>query len=191
MKDSFMALFKNEFSYFKRLIFRKKILIKDNRKRLNELYQLIDFKEFQKRDLIKRHLPQLLKYEDKNSMRNSIETRLPFVDYKFVASAISINDTLKFKKGYLKYLLRKIVEDILPNEIVWRKNKFGFEAPEEMWIKQSKTMMINQIQKSDILKALISKKDNFYNNNSMLWKMYNISIWEEVYNVKFEKKENV
>ncbi len=191
--NSFIVLFKNELSYIKRLFFSKKVFIKvkDDRKRLNYLYKFVDFKSFQKRDLMKRHLPQLLKYEDKNSMRHSVETRLPFVDYEFISSAVSINDKFKFKNGYLKYILRKMVENILPSSITWRKNKFGFEAPEDMWIEKHKDMMIAKIKKSDILNALVEKNDNMYENNSILWKMYNISVWEKVYNVKFDAREIV
>lgn len=193
LRSSVLVLFKNELSYLKRLFFRKKVFIKlkDNRTRHNHLYQFIDFKNFQKRDLMKRHLPQLLKYEDKNSMRHSIETRLPFVDYAFVSSAVSVNDKFKFKKGYLKYILRKMVENRLPNSITWRKNKFGFEAPEDMWIDKHKDMMLRAIKKSDILNALVEENNNLYKNNSILWKMYNISVWEKVFNVKFYKEESV
>ena len=193
LKSSFIVPFQNELSYMKRLFFRKKVFIKikDDRKRLNHLYKFVDFKGFQKRDLMKRHLPQLLKYEDKNSMRHSVETRLPFVDYQFISSAVSINDKFKFKNGYLKYILRKMVENTLPISITWRKNKFGFEAPEDMWIEKHKDMMIAQIKKSDILNALVEENHNMYANNSILWKLYNISVWEKVYNVKVDMREIV
>jgi len=189
IKDSLISLFHNELSYLKRAVFRQAaVRVKDERNHLNELYKFVDFKQFQKRDLLKRHLPQLLKYEDKNSMKNSIETRLPYVDFEFVSNAISINDKLKFKDGYLKYILRKVAEKVLPIEVVWRKNKFGFEAPEETWIKEHRNMMISQIQESNIIHTIIKNSETYFGSKTMLWKLYNIAVWEKVFNVKVSDK---
>ncbi len=186
LRDSIIVLVRNKLSYIEQ-VFRKKridIKIKNDRLRLNHLYEFTEFKQFQKRELMCRNLPHLLRYEDKNSMRNSVETRLPFIDYTFVQSAVSMNDELKFKNGYLKYLLRKIVKNILPKSIVWRKNKFGFEAPTDMWIDNQREIMIDAIKKSKIIEYTVEINDKVFNNKSLLWKMYNVAIWEEVYEVK-------
>jgi len=153
--------------------------------RLNKLFEFKIFKDFQIRELSLRNLPHLLKYEDKNSMRHSIETRLPFVDYQFAKAAISVNDGLKFKNGYLKYLLRKIVVNILPKDIVWRTNKFGFEAPTNMWIDNYKNDMIVKIKKSAILKQSIDINTSALKDYKILWRLYSVAVWEEVYKVKF------
>lgn len=186
LRDSLIVLFRNELSFLEKFIRNKKAFLKaeNDRKRLNHIFEFKDFKNFQKREIIVRNLPHLLRYEDKNSMRNSVETRLPFVDYQFVLSAISINDSLKFKKGFLKYLLRKIIEPILPESIVWRINKFGFEAPTDMWIDGHKNEMIATIKNSEIINQTIELKHNIYNNKSLLWKMYNVAVWEKVFKVK-------
>ena len=133
-----------------------------------------------------RKLPHLLRCEDRNSMRNSVETRLPFIDYQFVQKSISMNDDLKFKDGYLKYLLRKVVTNSLPRKITWRKNKFGFEAPADMWIEQHKKDMINKIRNSTLIGHIVELNNKSFDNNIMLWKLYNISVWEEIYNVQFD-----
>ena len=155
-------------------------------KRLKPLFVIKSPAEFQKLELMYRKLPSLLKYEDKNAMRHAIETRLPFIDYKFVEKAISFDDNLKFKGGFLKYTLRKVVENLLPKEIVWRTNKFGFEAPSDMWINENKDKMIQSIEKSEILKNIINfNRKSIKNNNKLFWKLYNISAWERIYNVKY------
>jgi asparagine synthase (glutamine-hydrolysing) len=74
-------------------------------------------------------LPQLLKYEDRNSMAHSIEARVPFTDYRLVDYMFSIPPVFKIRHGWTKWLLRLAVKDLLPAEIVWRKDKLGFATP--------------------------------------------------------------
>jgi len=188
IKSFISVLLGNKMRYLKAVFGINKLNLKIyyNEKRLSHLYDFKNFKDFQKRELMLRNLPHLLRYEDKNAMRNSVETRLPFIDYKFVTNAVSMHDSLKFKNSYLKYLLRRTVDDILPKSIVWRTNKFGFEAPTDMWIDKQKGMMIEKIKASKILENIIEINDTIFKNRALLWKMYNISIWEKVYGVKFE-----
>lgn len=186
LRDSIIVLFRNQLSFIEKIIRKKRTFIKlpYSRKRLNHIFKFQEFKNFQKRELMLRNLPHLLRYEDKNSMRHSVETRLPFVDYKFVKSAVSINDDMKFKNGFLKYLLRRVVENILPKNIVYRTNKFGFEAPSDMWIDSYKDEMIKSIEKSNIINYTVNLNAKMYRNKSLLWKLYNIAVWEKVYAVK-------
>jgi asparagine synthase (glutamine-hydrolysing) len=190
IKSSLILLVRNQFSFIESYIRKKRVNLKvlHNRKRLNNLFSLIGFKNFQKREMMLRNLPHLLRYEDKNSMRHSIETRLPFVDYLFVNDAISVNEKLKFKNGYLKYLLRKIVNKKLPHEIVWRTNKFGFEAPTDMWLNVYKAEMIDQISHSNILEHVMDINDKVFNEKGLLWRMYNIAVWEKVFKVKLSTR---
>jgi len=189
LQSTISVLLGNKMRHLKYLLGKNKlkVKIKYDINRLESLFDFKEFKEFQKRELMIRNLPHLLRYEDKNSMRHSVEARLPLIDYQFVTTAISMNDSLKFKNGYLKYLLRKAVENILPKNIVWRTNKFGFEAPTDMWIDRHKDIMIDKVKKSKILQNTVEVNDKIFNNKSLLWKMYNIAIWEKIYGVKFEK----
>jgi asparagine synthase (glutamine-hydrolysing) len=158
--------------------------VKYNARRLKPLFAVKSPKDFQMLEILHRKLPNLLKYEDKNAMRHAVETRLPFVDYHFVTTAVSFDDKLKFKDGYLKYTLRRVVENILPAEVVWRTNKFGFEAPSDLWIAENKDMMIENIKASAIIQKLMNPSGKALNDNKLLWKLYNIAIWEQVYQVK-------
>ena len=142
-----------------------------------------DISKLQLLELSQTQLPHLLKYEDKNSMQHSIETRLPFLDYKLLELSISINNNLKIKKGWTKYILRRSTEEKLPKEVIWRKNKFGFEAPSKEWLK-NKDIFNMQIKKSKILKEIFLKEFNGTNDVNLLWKLYNIARWEEIYEVE-------
>jgi asparagine synthase (glutamine-hydrolysing) len=77
-------------------------------------------------------LPRLLNGEDRNSMAHSIESRVPFTDHRLVDYVFAIPATYKIHQGWTKWLLRLAVNDLLPPEIVWRKDKVGFATPRWM-----------------------------------------------------------
>ena len=82
------------------------------------------------------NLRQLLRYEDINSMRFGIEARMPFTDYRLVEYAFTVPACYKIHNGWTKYILRKAIEDLLPHDIVWRRDKIGFHTPEKKWLSQ-------------------------------------------------------
>jgi asparagine synthase (glutamine-hydrolysing) len=86
-------------------------------------------------DLMLGGLQELLRYADRNSMAHSREVRLPFLDHKLVTFCFSLPDSYKLRMGWTKYILRKSFEDILPHDIAWRKEKVGFEPPQQDWLK--------------------------------------------------------
>jgi len=145
-----------------------------------------DISILQKNEIESSQLPHLLKYEDRNSMANSIESRLPFLDYKLVELSLNTNNSLKIKDGWTKFILRKAAETILPKEIVWRKNKLGFNAPEKTWTKEFENEMINEIQQSEILNNFIHFKKLYFKNLDLRtkWRLYNFSVWEKEFKVK-------
>ena len=76
----------------------------------------------------------LLRYADRNSMAHSVEVRLPFLSHELVEFSNSLPDDYKINKGWSKYILRRSMESILPEQITWRKDKIGFAAPQEKWM---------------------------------------------------------
>jgi asparagine synthase (glutamine-hydrolysing) len=74
-------------------------------------------------------IPHLLRWEDKNSMRWSIETRPPFLDVNLMEAALSMAPGENLKNGRTKAGFRQAVRDILPPAIMDRKDKIGFAAP--------------------------------------------------------------
>lgn len=79
-------------------------------------------------------LQELLQYADRNSMAHGREVRLPFLQHQLVAFVFSLAPALKIRNGRTKWLLRKTMEDLLPPEIAWRKDKVGFEPPQKAWM---------------------------------------------------------
>ena len=82
------------------------------------------------------NLESLLRYEDRNSMSHSIETRLPFLDFRIVNFIMSLSSSLKIKGGYTKHILRNCMINKLPDKIRMRQNKMGFTAPMNSFIKR-------------------------------------------------------
>ena len=138
----------------------------------------------QHNEIYKTQMPHLLRYEDKNSMRNSIETRLPFIDFNVLETALSLESNLKIKDGWTKYVLRQVVDTLLPQNIVWRKNKFGFEAPTKSWLDSIENNIRESIQNSLILEKIADKIDFNKIDNLGKWRLFNIAKWEEIYHVK-------
>jgi asparagine synthase (glutamine-hydrolysing) len=78
-------------------------------------------------------LPELLLMRvDKMSMAAGLEARVPFLDHKFVELAMSIPEAVKTKNGTLKYILKKAVRNVIPDELIDRK-KQGFGVPVHEW----------------------------------------------------------
>ena len=87
------------------------------------------------RELTATNLPALLHYEDRNSMAFSIESRVPFLDYRFVEYAASLPLNQKIRGGVTKTALRTAIKGIVPEAIRCRMDKMGFVTPEEVWMR--------------------------------------------------------
>lgn len=70
----------------------------------------------------------LLIKADRMSMASSLELRVPFLDYRLVEFAARMPSKYKIRNGQGKYILKKMMEGLLPNEIIYRK-KMGFPTP--------------------------------------------------------------
>lgn len=79
-------------------------------------------------------LAELLRFADRNSMAHGCEVRLPFLNHVLVSYVFSLPSSLKIHDGFTKYILRKTMQGKLPDEIVWRKDKIGFEPPQHQWM---------------------------------------------------------
>jgi asparagine synthase (glutamine-hydrolysing) len=120
-------------------------------------------------------IPILTRYEDRNAMANSIETRLPYLDHRLVEFLINCPIEYKIKNGWSKYLLRKYFNE-LPGKIRWRRDKKGFVVPEEKWLKSELVNEIKMIFNKSVLDDLgfIDKKlfmeyyNSFLNGNKSI-----------------------
>jgi len=145
-------------------------------------------------DLLYRHfeykLEHLLRWEDLNAMHFSIESRVPFLDYRLVEATFSTPSNQKINKGETKVLLREALTDVLPEKIINRKDKKGFSNPREKWFRteQFKSYIFDLIDSESFknrgyFDAEIAKQQykkhlsGQYDFSKEIWKWINIEIW--------------
>jgi asparagine synthase (glutamine-hydrolysing) len=149
-------------------------------KTLNEA--LIDHFEYK--------LEHLLKWEDRNSMRFSVEARVPFLDYRLVESLLSLPSHFIIRDGMTKYILRQSMKGIIPEKIRLRHDKVGFDAPQEKWFRNeifndyilkilsSNTFESRGIANSIKVKEMFRKHSNGKSDASKeIWKCINLELW--------------
>ena len=103
-------------------------------------------------------MEELLRYADRNSMAHGVEVRLPFLDHRIAEFLFSLPAHLKIRDGWTKWLLRVSTEQMLPSEIVWRKDKTGYEPPQYHWM-TDKTLReyIREARRSLVKKGILDQ----------------------------------
>jgi asparagine synthase (glutamine-hydrolysing) len=123
----------------------------------------VSLKQTQLDDLLHYSVPVLLHYEDRLSMAYGAEVRVPFLDHHIVDIGMALQDDLKIKNGFSKYILRKTFEPMLPKEVIWRRDKKGFTIPQEQWMKKDLSTEINNMFQGDMISydlKLLKKQQN-------------------------------
>ncbi|MGH2933069.1 MAG: asparagine synthase (glutamine-hydrolyzing) [Gaiellaceae bacterium] len=85
--------------------------------------------------LTQRGLPELLRYEDRNSMAHSLEARVPLLDHRLVQLAFSLPGDELIRRGETKSVLRRALADLLPPQVAGRRDKLGFVTPESRFLR--------------------------------------------------------
>lgn len=138
---------------------------------------------------LKTLLPALLHVEDRMSMAVSIESRVPILDYRIIELASKMPPSMKFSGGKTKAMLIKSVKNILPKEIIERKDKMGFPTPINNWLAGDlKEYAL------DILTSQKAKQRGYLNTQAIekqinesgkfsrdLWGALNLEMWHRKY----------
>ena len=145
-------------------------------------------------DLISYSIPQLLRYEDKNSMRWSIESRVPFLDYRLVELAMSLPSGYKIRKGTTKYILRKAMKGLVSDRILDRKDKIGFATPDESWMRtpeyaslmesliNSEEFRLRKYWNPEEVKRLYQEHTGGKKNHEeALWRIMSVELWLRIF----------
>ncbi len=98
-------------------------------------------------------LPTLLRNYDHYSMYGSVESRMPFMDHRVVSYIFSLPVSSLFKLGFTKSPVRSAFVDRLPREVVFRKDKIGFNSPFHEWMKSPswKNFILDHIRSESFL----------------------------------------
>lgn len=140
-------------------------------------------------------IQMLLHWEDRNSMAYSIESRVPFLDYRLVELVLGFPDEFKLSRGVTKRVLRKAMEGVLPVSIANRMDKLGFVTPEEVWMRKGATeewrakvneaidrtsSIIDRQAFNKYLDSIISGTEKF---NFTPWRVISLGQWMKRFNV--------
>lgn len=79
-------------------------------------------------------LPTLLRNYDRYAMANSVEIRMPFMDYRMVTLGMSLPWQSRLHGGYSKSIIRDAMAPFMPKEIAYRRTKIGFNTPIVEWM---------------------------------------------------------
>ena len=137
----------------------------------------------------KLRLPELLLMRvDKITMSESLEARVPFLDHELVEFTMDIPEAWKTRNGAAKYLLKKAVEGLIPDNIIYRK-KMGFGAPMADWLRGDFGRQAEQ----DVLGSALLQRGHFNvghirtlfgdhrnrrrDNSLYLWTLFNLTSW--------------
>lgn len=144
---------------------------------------LLPLNEKLKRDTF-RGLINLIHYSDSRSMLYSIESRMPFMDYRLVEFTAKIPAVYKIHNGWTKYFARLAFDKKLPDEISWRKDKMGWSLPNKQWFSGPlyewlvKTINNSEFVQKNILSVNLQENfDNIGVENSI--KLLNLAVWHK------------
>jgi asparagine synthase (glutamine-hydrolysing) len=140
----------------------------------------------------------LLRYEDKNSMANSLESRVPFYDHELAEFVFNLPIDQKIKKGWNRYVYRNAMKGLMPEKNRLRRSKIGFTNPEWEWIERKQEKFI------EIFSSKEFKSRKFWNAEKILsgfqkalknelrgdilffWRVFSVEMWMRTYVDKFE-----
>ncbi len=141
----------------------------------------------------KTYLPSdILTKVDRMSMANSLEARAPLLDHELIEFAATIPSNLKMKGSETKYILKKAMEGVVPNEILYRE-KQGFGVPIGDWINaQLRTRILSDLSdrrsrergyfNESYISTLIGEHSSGRRDHShALWSLWMLELWHRRY----------
>jgi asparagine synthase (glutamine-hydrolysing) len=138
-------------------------------------------------------LRAILHYADRNSMSHSVEMRTPFLDYRLVEFCLSLPLSLKIRHGAGKYILRKAMNGILPEQIRNRYDKTGFSSPESVWARGELNDFyrehLSNLKKVPFIKSKVVEKrfEEFSRGeipyDKAFWRLISLQRWLSIFKI--------
>jgi asparagine synthase (glutamine-hydrolysing) len=136
------------------------------------------------RAIQERGLAHLLRYEDRNSMAFSVESRVPFLTPDLVTFVLSLpEEYLISDTGTSKYVFREAMRGLVPDAILDRRDKVGFETPEQAWIASQAEWVQHELESetSHSIQALnheYTRSDSPHGRRGMnVWRSLSLIEW--------------
>ncbi len=156
------------------------------------------FRERLHQALTETSVPTLLRYEDRNSMAFSIESRVPFLTPELASFAFSLPDEyLIARDGTSKAVFRRAMRGIVPDAILDRRDKIGFATPERRWLLEMRPWVESILfgaRAASIpalnIPALRRDWEDLVQGKKVfdfrVWRWINLVLWAERYEVQFD-----
>jgi asparagine synthase (glutamine-hydrolysing) len=137
-------------------------------------------------------LVNLLRHGDRNSMRWSVESRVPFLTIELAEFLFSLPESyLVSDNGQTKRLLRSSLRGIVPDEVLDRKDKIGFATPERSWLKKMQisendmnvlNAHVSYIDSKKLLDRINKIANDSSNMDFQVWRVINVIEWLKINN---------
>lgn len=139
-------------------------------------------------------LPSLLRFDDRNSMAFSVESRVPFLDYRLIEFCFALPPEYKIRQGITKYILRQAMSDLLPAQVTARQDKIGFSTPQDRWIHTLSPWLYDVFESSEfrqrpyfqadqVLNLLDAHVAQQQNHAAVLWRCLALELWHRAMKV--------
>lgn len=137
-------------------------------------------------------LRELLRYEDRNSMAFSIESRVPFLDHRLVDFALNLPAEQKLVNGWTKYPIRHYLQQHQVPVLAWRKDKKGFVTPQQLWRQQTLPALAERLEEmalpdfidptavENLLRSGLRSNEHL----SEFWRIFALLRWLHLFNVR-------
>jgi asparagine synthase (glutamine-hydrolysing) len=135
-------------------------------------------------------LPSLLRYEDRNSMSFSVESRLPYLDPRILELAYSLQSWDRIDRGWSKAVLRRALTGVAPLNLVRQRRKLGFAAPEAEFLRALIPALRESFEsnsRSDTLlrpKMIVDSVEGGHSPPSHFWRFLNLELWMRAYGLR-------
>ncbi len=126
-------------------------------------------------------IPQLVRQGDRNAMAHSVENRVPFLSLPLVEFVLSLpEDYLVASNGQTKRLLRDAMRGIVPDDVLDRKDKVGFETPQHrLWRSVSLREASHLV--SELIPFAKDVDPEAVRGHALVWRYLNLGLWLEMF----------
>jgi len=131
------------------------------------------------------HLQTLLFYADKSAMAWSVESRMPFMDWRLVSFLCDLPLAYRIHDGWTKWLARHAMRDALPEQVVWRRDKIGWAIPEDAWFGPGGPLvdwLNRQIKASALVRDVAASRGGLDRaSQATKLRLLNLAVWSRLY----------
>jgi asparagine synthase (glutamine-hydrolysing) len=139
-------------------------------------------------------LPSLLRFDDRNSMAFSIESRVPFLDHRLIEFCAALPADQKIRDGVTKFVLRQAMAGIIPEAVRQRHDKIGFSTPQDTWLREELAPWLREVFGAPDFRAraylrpaellrLVDRHAAGEDHSAVLWRCLAVELWQRTFEI--------